>query len=224
MSLPATQQFLQFETVRDGVLILKNGDMRAILMVSAMNFALKSQDEQEAIIYAFQNFLNSLDFDFQIFVHSRRMNIKRYLASLEEIHAREDNELMRVQIEEYTEFIRKFVEEVNVMTKTFYVTVPFSLQAAKAKESGLGALGGFFSGGGKAKQVTIDPAKFQYWRNELFQRAEFIIQGLHAVGLRATLLSTPEITELMWSLHNPEKADIEDAPNISTDTLAQELT
>lgn len=221
MALSSTQRFLQFDTVRDGIVVLKGGDLRAILMVSAINFALKSQEEQEAIVYGFQNFLNSLDFDLQILVHSRRMNIKRYLDTLEALRTEQQNELLAIQTAEYVEFIRAFVDESNVMTKMFYVIIPFSVQVAKAKTNPLAATRGLLPFGGTAKQTTIDPLKFQYYKTELLQRVEFIAQGLHSVGLRSTMLSTGEAVELLWGIYNPDRAEQEEAPAID-ETLTAE--
>ena len=144
--MPSTQHFLQFDHIRDDVIVMRNSDFRAILMVSAINFGLKSQEEQDAIIYAYQGFLNALDFDLQIMVHSRKMDISPYLEDLAIRAERQENELLRSQTEEYIEFIRSFVSESNVMSKQFYLVVPFSLLTTKEKTSGiLSAVGTFFS-------------------------------------------------------------------------------
>ncbi len=92
----STQEFLEFDQIRDGVIILKNKGLRVISMVSSLNFALKSAEEQNAILYQFQNFLNSLDFSCQILIQSRRLNIIGYLDKLEEIEKKEENELVKL--------------------------------------------------------------------------------------------------------------------------------
>ena len=124
-SKPA-QDLVPIKEVRDGVVILKDGSMRMVLMVSTLNFALKSEDEQAAILIQFQNFLNSLDFSTQVFIQSRRLDIRPYLATLQERLKDQLSDLMRIQIEEYIEFIRTFTDSVNIMTKTFFVVVPYS--------------------------------------------------------------------------------------------------
>ena len=112
-----TQEFVPIQEIRDGIVILKDGSMRAIILASSLNFALKSADEQNAIISQFQNFLNSLDFSIQIFVQSKRLDIRPYIALLEERYKEQVTELMKIQTREYIEFIKTFVDNSNIMTK-----------------------------------------------------------------------------------------------------------
>src|ERR1043166_6842496 len=121
----ATQEFVPIKEVRDGVVILKDGSLRALLMASSINLALKSQDEQQAIIGQFQNFLNSLEFTTQFFVQSRDLDIRPYIALLEERLAAELDDLMKIQIREYISFIKDFTERANIMTKIFFIVVPY---------------------------------------------------------------------------------------------------
>ena len=127
MADPATQEFLEMKDIREGVLILKDNNIRGILMVSSMNFALKSDEEQSAIIYAFQNFLNSLDFSCQIVLQSRNLNITPYLDNIRALEKNQPNELLRAQISSYEEFIKGLVQSDSIMVKSFYVVVPYSL-------------------------------------------------------------------------------------------------
>ena len=211
----STQSFLQFEQIRDDVIVLKDGSLRAILMVSATNFGQKSQDEQEAIIYGFQNFLNSLDFNLQIFVHSRRLNISGYLSTLSQLEAAQENELLKIQTQEYIEFIRSFVETVSIMSKTYYVIVPFALEAAAAKDTGpLGSIKSTLLPASR-KEFFIDAAKFHEFRNQLVQRVEFVEQGLRGLGSRSTMLTTEELIELIWGLYNPEKEETGGVPDMA---------
>src|SRR6478609_3926900 len=126
VSSKPTQDFVPVEEVRNGVVILKNGGYRGIMMCSSLNFALKSDEEQQAIIGGFQNFLNTLDFPVQIVVHSRKTDIRPYLSLLQERMDLQGSELMRIQLREYIAFIRNFIEGSDIMTKTFYVVVPFT--------------------------------------------------------------------------------------------------
>src|SRR3989338_1026013 len=121
----ATQKFVDIETVREGALVLKNGSIRKIIMVSGLNFDLKSEEEQGLITYAYQSFLNSLDFYVQIFIHSRRLNIEEYLKKLETRECEETNELLKTQISGYREFVKSFVSQNPIMNKTFFLIVPF---------------------------------------------------------------------------------------------------
>ena len=121
-----TQEFVPIKEVRDGIVVLKDGSYRAILLVSSINFALKGAGEQQAIIGQFQNFLNSLDFSVQIFIQSRRLDIRPYIALLEERVKEQTNDLMKIQIREYIGFIKNFTENTNIMSKSFFVTIPYS--------------------------------------------------------------------------------------------------
>ena len=127
MAQVTTQDFLKFDRIRDGIIILKNKGLRMVLMTSSLNFALKSDDERQSILYNFQNFLNSLDFSCQILIHSRKINITGYLDKLKEIEKKEEKELLQIQIKEYNKFIKSLVQEGSIMQKTFYVVVPFSI-------------------------------------------------------------------------------------------------
>src|ERR1700691_3692725 len=138
-STRSTQDFEPVSEVRDGVVVLKDGGLRAILLASSINFALKSEDEQTAFIVQFQNFLNSLDFSCQIFVQSRMLDIRPYIATLETQFKEQLDDLMRIQIREYIEFIKSFTEAANIMTKNFFVIVPYSPSIA----SGKGGIAGF---------------------------------------------------------------------------------
>src|ERR1700683_4224489 len=135
----STQDFVPISEVRDGIIVMKDGALRAVLLASSINFALKSEDEQTAFIVQFQNFLNSLDFSVQIFVQSRMLDIRPYIATLEAALKEQLDDLMRIQIREYIEFIRSFTEAANIMTKNFFVVVPYSPSIA----SGKGGLAGF---------------------------------------------------------------------------------
>ena len=129
-----TQQFIEIEAIKNGVIILKNTGLRQILMVSGINFDLKSEEEQGMLISLFQNFLNSLNFTVQIFIHSRKLNIDSYLEGLSVRESQESNELLKNQIAEYREFIRSFVAENAIMNKTYFVVV--SYDPVKVPEGG----------------------------------------------------------------------------------------
>ncbi len=189
------------EEVRNGVVILKNGGYRGIMMCSSLNFALKSEDEQRAIIGGFQNFLNTLDFPVQIVVHSRKTDIRPYLNLLQERMDRQGSELMRIQLREYIAFIRNFIEGADIMTKTFYVVVPYttvSLSQATGALSFLENRGGNPSAG----QGTVQDRSFEETRIQLEQRMALVAGGLASSGLRAVPLGTEEIIELLYRSFN----------------------
>ncbi len=197
MAQLTTQDFLKFDRIRDGIIILKNKGLRMVLMTSSLNFALKSDDERQSILYNFQSFLNSLDFSCQILIHSRKINITGYLDKLKEIEKKEEKELLQIQIKEYNKFIKSLVQEGSIMQKTFYVVVPFSI----AETKGISAKKKI----GKIAELT--EAEFQRAKNQLFQRVEFAILGLRSCGLEAFPLQNLELAELFWSLHHPLEAE-----------------
>ena len=208
-----TQQFLEIDQIREGVIILRNKALRGVMMVSSLNFALKSEEEQSAIIYQFQSFLNSLDFSCQIVIQSRKINITGYIDKLKELESRQPNELLKIQTVEY----RKFVEDIitgappagkygAIMTKSFYVVVPFTLLE---------------STGTSPKQLlrapkipTLTEEEFQRCKQQLWQRMEYVALGLRRTGLQAIPLTTPELIELFWTLHHPKRAEVGYYPEI----------
>lgn len=208
-SAPA-QQFLAIQEIREDVVTLKEGGFRVVLMCSSVNFALKSTDEQDASIFQYQNFLNSLDFSLQYVIHSRKLNIVPYLESIKQRQKEEDNELLKIQIAEYAEFIKSFVELTNIMSKTFYTVVPFTPAMIESKAGILGSITSLF----KAKKADAALASFEEYKNQLWQRVDTVVTGLQRFGVRAAPLNTEELVELFYGLYNPtefEKVTL--APN-----------
>lgn len=195
----ATQEFVPLKEVRDGVVILKDGSLRVILMASSINLALKSQDEQQAIIAQFQSFLNSLEFTAQFFVESRELDIRPYLALLQDRYAKELDDLMKIQIREYMAFIKDFTERANIMTKNFFIVVPYDPALA---DRGTGLLGSILPGSSSAK-TAIPDQQFEQYRTQLEQRVAVIEQGLVRTGVRIVRLGTEELIELFYKLFNP---------------------
>ena len=192
-----TQEFVPINEIRDGVLVLRDGGLRALLMVSSVNFALKSEDNQEAILLQFQNFLNTLDFSVQIVVHSRRFDVRPYLALLETRMKAQDTELLKIQIREYIGFVRSFTESTAIMSKSFFIAVPYSPTPVKLK-------GGLPIGlRRKSGATTVGSADFNESRTQLEQRAAIVEQGLTRCGLRTARLGTDEEIELFYKLFNP---------------------
>lgn len=207
LSAKATQGFVPIKEVRDGVVVLKDGGLRAVLIASSINLSLKSADEQRAIIMQFQNFLNSLDFSCQIVVQSRRLDIKPYLVLLENRMKEQLEPLLKIQTREYMEFIRTFTDQVNIMTKSFYVVVPYSSASISAEGAALRSLlPGSKKSGSSNDQKLVD---FEEKRSQLEQRTGVIEQGLSRLGVRTVLLGTEEIIELFYKTFNP--GDIQQA-------------
>lgn len=198
----ASQKFVPLKEVRDGVAILNDGSMRAILLTSSLNFALKSQENQQAIIYQFQNFMNSLDFPLQITMQSRRLDIRPYLALLENRYKEQTGELFKLQTREYIEFIHKFTEQQSIMTKSFFVVVPYSPAIVSSSRAG-----GFFKKkpSETVTQETMDT--FTQNKSQLEQRVSVVEQGLTRCGIRVVQLGTEEIIELFYKIFNPGDAE-----------------
>jgi len=202
-----TQQFLEIDQIKEGIVILRDKSLRAILIVSSMNFALKSDDEQTAIIYQFQNFLNSLDFSCQVLVQSRRLNITSYLDRLKELEQKQANELLKVQTKSYREFIESMIKKGTIMTKNFFVVIPFHppLKIRQAKK--------------KVKKKELTETEFQAQKFQLWQRVEFVAMGLKRCGLQAVPLMTNELIELFWTWHHPKEAEFGYYPEIPPELI-----
>lgn len=197
-----TQEFVPLKEVRDGVVILKDGSLRALLMASSINLALKSNDEQQAIIGQFQNFLNSLEFPLQFFIESRELDIRPYIALLEERNAAELDDLMKIQIREYIAFIKDFTERANIMTKNFFIVVPYDPALIVRGGGSLGAISSLLpTSSGTA--MTLTDEQFEQYRTQLEQRIAVIEQGLVRTGVRVVKLGTEEVIELFYKLFNP---------------------
>ena len=211
----STQQFLEIQEIKEGVLVLKDHAMRGVMMVNSQNFALKSGDEQEATIYQFQNFLNSLDFSLQIVVQSRRLNITGYLEYIKNLATQQRVELLKKQTESYHAFIEQLIGAQGkgvIMAKNFFAVVPFSF-IETVPEAGSGAFH-------KPKiSGKLSDEEFQRMKNQLWQRMEFVALGLRRAGLQVVPLNSEELIELFWSWHHPAEAEVGYYPEIPPEVL-----
>jgi hypothetical protein len=209
MAQGSTQQFLEIDQIKQGVVVLRNRSLRGVIMVSSLNFALKSDDEQSAIVYQFQNFLNSLDFSLEIVVQSRRLNITGYLDKLKDLEKKQENELLKMQTAEYQKFVKDLIAGGAIMSKTFFVVVPFTLVEIPGM------------GGEKNKGTVAGPTEEQFQRakSQLWQRLEFVALGLRRCGLQCVPLNTSELIELFWSQYHPEEAEVGYYPEIPPEIL-----
>lgn len=194
-----TQKYLDVAEIKEGVIVLKNGSMRAVLAVSSINFDLKASDEQDAIINQYQDFLNSIDFPIQILVSSRKLNIENYLNFISEKEKQQPNDLLRLQTSEYRNFVNELISVSNIMEKLFYIVIPFS--PIENKESG------FFSNLlaklNPQKNILEKRENFETYKAQLFQRANHITTALSGIGLKIVPLKTQELIELMFNSYNP---------------------
>jgi hypothetical protein len=198
-----TQNFVPIQEIRDGVVVLKDGSMRSIVLASSLNFALKSSDEQSAIILQFQNFLNSLDFSVQIFVQSKRLDIRPYIALLEERYKEQVTELMKIQTREYIEFIKTFVENTSIMTKSFFIVIPYAPAMITTSKNPFTKLASKKESDAK----TLANTQFEEYRSQLEQRVGVVEQGLVRCGIRVAELGTEEVVELYYKIFNPGESE-----------------
>jgi len=194
----ASQDFVPIKEVRGGVMILKDGGLVGAMLASSLNFALKSADEQEAILIQFQNFLNSLDFSIQFFIQSRRLDIRPYIALLGERLAAQTEDLMKIQVREYIEFVKSFAERADIMSKRFFVIVPYSPPIVDLKK----AIGKKLLGESRL-EARAEKGGFEEERTQLEQRLAVVEQGLVRCGIRTVPLGTEEVIELLYKEFNP---------------------
>ena len=205
ISAKATQDFVPIKEIRDGVVVLKDGSLRSILLASSLNFALKGADEQQAILLQFQDLLNSLDFSVQIFIESRRLDIRPYIALLENRYKDQTTDLMKLQTREYIEFIKNFTESVSIMTKSFFIVVPYM---PPVLTGGVSSLNIFNKKKTTAASKVIDAnLQFEQDRSQLDQRVSVVEQGLVRCGIRVIQLGSEEIVELYYKLFNPGETE-----------------
>lgn len=193
----ATQSFIPIKDVQDGIITLEDNSLRVILMVSTLNIALKSEDERAAILMQFQSFLNTIDFSVQIFMQSRELDIRPYIQTLQEQQKKQENELLRIQISEYIEFINDYTENVSIMTKAFFVVVPYHPPVVKSSKMSL------FGSSNKDDFESQEESTLKDRSTQLQQRVTIVNQGLRRTGLRTVSLQDEEIKELFYNLFNP---------------------
>ncbi|MFA6397992.1 MAG: hypothetical protein WDK96_04090 [Candidatus Paceibacterota bacterium] len=203
LNAKTTQDFVPIKEIRNGVIVLKDGGLRAILLASSINLSLKSYDEQQATIMQFQTFLNSLEFPTQIVIQSREYDIRPYLSLLEKRMKEQQEPLLKIQTREYIQFIKEFTEQVDIMSKSFFVVVSF--YPSTMSSSSKGGIFGFLKPGSKkgSPQELMD---FEEQRTQLDQRVGVVQQGLSRVGVRSAQLGTEEIIELFYKTFNPGDA------------------
>ena len=200
---PATQKYLDIAEIKEDVVVLKDGTLRAVLLVASINFALKSEDEQNAIIQQYVSFLNALEHPVQIVVQSRQLNVEPYLNRLREAERTQPNDLLKVQIADYRAFVQELIELGQIMQKQFFVVVPYNPLTDKQKS--------FWT----RLQEVISPAisvrlaedRFRKRRQDLLQRVSNVVGHLGSMGLKAVQLDTQSLIELYYRVYNPETAE-----------------
>lgn len=208
--ISSTQKYLDLSEIKNDCVCLKNGTLRAVLLVSSINFALKSEDEQTAVIQNYVRFLNTLDSPLQILIQSRPFNIKPYLAQLEELRKVQRNELLKAQMADYADFIKELVQLGEIMIRYFYIVVPYDPLGDKKR--------GFFSRMmdvfSAASVIRLKQEKFEKYRETLFRRVDNIISSLASMGLKAAPLDTQSLIEVFYNAYNPAEAETQKLPDL----------
>ncbi len=198
----ATQRFLDIAEIRDDVVVMKDGTMRAVLLASSVNFSLKSEDEQNAMIQGYMSFLNSLDEPLQIVVQSRKLNIDDYIMRLKEQEKQLTNELLKNQIADYRQFVTELVELGEIMQKKFFVVVPYNPASATRK--------GFFTRMTEILSpivsVRLKEERFRQRKKDLMVRVDAVRASLGSMGVTTAMLDTQTLVELYYSTYNPQLA------------------
>ncbi len=197
---PSTQQHIPFAEIRDDVIIMKDGTLRTVILVSSLNFALKSEDEQKGIIQGYVSFLNTIDFELEVVIQSRKLNIEKYLGKLDTIMRQQQNELLHKQTASYRAFVAKLVEEADIMDKKFFVVVPFSPYSNKRKSYWTRMREVLTP----ASVVKLKQEKFDEYREEMGRRVSLVMAGLRSIGLEVGVLDTQALIEVFYNTYNPQ--------------------
>lgn len=217
----STQIYLNIAEIKDNVIVLKNGGIRAVLQTNSVNFNLKSEDEQSATIYSFQNFLNSLDFPVQIVIQSRKLDIDKYIENVREMGEKHENLLLKKQTMEYCEYIQKLVEYADIMEKKFYVIVPYD-PYRNQNQNIFSKFMQRISAADSVDSIKRRHKEFEELNKSLGQRINVVRGGLEGCNLRVEQLTTPQLVELFYKIYNPETAHnekIEDLSRIDVENL-----
>lgn len=196
----STQQFLDISEIKEDTVVMRDGTLRAVIMASSINFALKSEDEQNAIIAAYVGFLNNLDFPLQIVVQSRELNIDGYLNTLKQKEKEQTNELLKMQTTEYIQYINELISLGKIMNKRFYVTVIYNPLSDRQRNFFSRLLDAFKP----AKLIKMKGDKFMRRKAELARRIDNIISGLASIGINSAQLDTQNLIELYYNTYNPD--------------------
>jgi len=209
----STQLYLDIAEIKDNVVVLKNGGLRAILQTNSINFNLKSEDEQNSIIYGYQNFLNSLEFPVQIVVQSRKLDVDKYIETVREIGDKHTNVLLKEQTAEYCDYILKLVEYADIMEKKFYVVVPLDPYRSR-KQSSLTKFMSNISSSDSVDAIKRRHKEFEELNKGITERVNAVTAGLEGCNLRVAQLTTPQLIELFYQIYNPTTSRNEKVDNL----------
>ncbi|MDO8444272.1 MAG: hypothetical protein Q7S80_02110 [bacterium] len=221
MAANSTQQAISIAGIKDGVVVMKDGSYRLVLQVAATNFALKSEQEQNSIIFQYQSFLNSLHFPIEIVISSRRLDLTPYIAKIEKLGEAQTSEILKMQTTDYVDFLRKLIDIANIMKKTFYAVVSFEPVSIQK----IGFLGSLFGKKSAFDHLKISDADYKAHADQLKERAATIATGLGSMGLHCFQLSTEDLIELFYLMYNPDEASkerLKDATMLASPVIMSE--
>ncbi|MFH1890242.1 MAG: hypothetical protein ABIJ91_01605 [Candidatus Kuenenbacteria bacterium] len=197
----STQQYINIAEIHDDTVIMKNNTMLQVLLVSSVNFALKSEEEQNAIVQGYMSFINTLDFSVQIVIQSRRLDISGYLEKLKTKEKEQINELLKIQIREYWQYVSELVELGDIVSKKFYLVVPYNPYEGKKKQGALAKFAGSFK---TTKLIDMKKEQFLKFRQELDRRVNVVRGSLSGMMINSQILDTQSLIELYYNTYNPE--------------------
>lgn len=195
----STQKYLDIAEIKENTVVMRDSTLRAVILVSSINFALKSEEEQNGIISAYVSFLNNIDFPLQIVIQSRELNIDNYLDKLRQKEKEQTNELLKMQTAEYIQYIDELIAMSKIMNKRFYIVVPYNPLSDKQKSF----FPRFIDVFKPATMIKMKERRFLQRRQELTRRVENIIGGLGSIGLNTVQLDTQGLIELYYNSYNP---------------------
>ncbi len=198
----STQEYLDIAEIKDDTVIMKDGTLRSVLLVSSINFALKSEDEQNAVIDSYVRFLNNLNFTLQIVIQSRELDINNYLEYLKDKEKEQTNKLLKVQTGEYIDYIKELTSLGKIMNKRFYVVVPYDPATDKHKSF----FSSFKDAIRPASTIILKEKIFTRYQEMLTRRVDSVLGGLESMGVAVTKLDTQGLIELYYKTYNPETA------------------
>lgn len=207
----STQQFLDIAEIKEDVVIMRDGTLRAVIMVSSINFALKSEMEQDSIISSYVSFLNNIDFPIQIVIQSRELNIDGYLNALAEKQKVQTNELLKIQINDYMHYIEELISMSRIMSKRFYIVVPYNPLIDHKKKFSTRMLDVFRP----ATVIKMKEDQFLRDKGELYRLLDNVIVGLDGMGLQSIQLDTQSLIELYYNTYNPLTYSVQKMQDVS---------
>ncbi len=216
----STQNTLQIAEIRDGIVIMNDGSFRSVVMLKSVNFDLMSPQEQEAIEFAYQGFLNSLYFPVQIFVRSQKVDLQPYIERLDKIRTEHDNMLLAMLMEDYLIYIDQLAQQTNIMDKKFYLVIPYFPHPESAKKAVAADSRNFITGlanmfSTKETHVVVNETDLENAKSELRNRVQAVLSGLSQCGVQGLPLDTQELIELYYDTYNPDTATRQQLKNFN---------